>query len=130
MARKKGGAKLKSMRNKPKVPPLLKRPPPPPSIGPKPPPGHKAKDIIKRAGGLAYDAAEAFANPAAPGWNRLVGPESKWNTKNMTKRLLPGPLKKLVPTPRGKSPAPERKPQKAKAPKTWRDRMNGRKNLN
>ena len=129
MARKKGGAKLKAMAKRPKIPPLLKRPAPP-SIGPKPKPGGKAKGVIKRAGGLVYDAAEATANPVAPAWNRLVGPKSKWNTKNMTKRLLPGPLKKLVPTPRGKSPAPERKPQKAKAPKTWRDRMNGRKNRN
>jgi len=125
MARKKGGAKLKAMAKRPKIPPLLKRPAPP-SIGPKPKPGGKAKDAMKRLGGLVYDAAEATANPAAPIWNRLVGPDSGLNTKNLTRKVLPGPLKKIVP----KSKAPSRKPSKPKPPKTWRDRMNGRKTRN
>ena len=132
MARKKGGAKLKSMSRKPKVPPLLKRPPPPPSIGPKNKNGSKAKDFGKRAGGILYDFAETAANPVAPVWNRLVGPKSKWNTKNITRRVLPGPLKKIVPpTKSPKTKPPSKKPgsTRAAAPKTFRDRMNARRNL-
>ena len=127
-------------------------------IGPPERPGKKLRGAAKVAGGVIYDALETTANPAAPLWNRLVGPDSKLNTKNLTKKLLPGRLKDLVPTPRGKKKPPERKPQKSVTPprtskslvpvprgknrsperkpqksvplKTWRDRMNSRQNLN
>ena len=136
--RKKGGQKLEDLRRqkkhretgggapRSKVPKLLKRPPPPPSIGPKNKNGSKAKDFGKRAGGIIYDFAETMANPAAPLWNKLVG-DSKWNTKNLTRKVLPGPLKKIVP----QTKPPSKKPgsTRATAPKTWRDRMNGRRNL-
>jgi hypothetical protein len=99
-------------------------------IGPPERPGKKLRGAAKAAGGMLYDALETTANPAAPFWNRMVGPDSKLNTKNLTKRLLPGRLKDLVPTPRGKKKSPERKPQKSAPMKTWRDRMNSRRNLN
>jgi len=113
-ARKKGGAKLRERAKRSKIPPTLKRPKSKYGdglIGPPERPGKKLRGAAKTAGSMLYDALETTANPAAPFWNRLVGPDSKLNTKNLTRRVLPGPLKKIVPK-----------------PKTWRDRMNARKN--
>jgi len=75
MARKKRISELHRSRPRRELP-VAKPKPAKPKSG-----KQKLKGGLKRAGGFVYDAAETFANPAAPLWNRLVGPESKWNTK-------------------------------------------------
>ena len=111
---------LSKKKKSPEPPPLLKRPRKP----------GKAKEAAKRIGKglheMGYGLLEAFANPLAPGSNLAVGKDSPVHTRNLTRRFLPGGLKKLVPG--GKKPPPKPKygagkigpPEK---PKTFRDRM-------
>jgi hypothetical protein len=95
----------------------------------------KIKGGFKRAGRLIYSGLEAVANPFAQPWNEVVGPDSPVNTRRMTEKLLPEKWKKIIPKSKGATPQtkpPAKKPASTRpaAPKTWRDRMNARKNLN
>jgi hypothetical protein len=127
--RKKGGAMLVSKKKrsskKPStIPPLLERAPKP----------DKAKKAVKRVSKglyeMVYGGLEAFANPLAPGSNLAVGKDSPVHTRNLTRRFLPGALKKLVP---GGKPLPPKPKYGAgligppEKPKTFRDRMRFRR---
>ena len=124
-ARKKGGAKLRERAKRSKIPPLLKRPP-------KNGAGKNgAGRIAKGAYEMLYGGLEAMANPLAPASNLVAGKDSPINTRNLTRRVLPGPLKKLVPGGKQLPPKPKYGAGKIgppEKPKTWRDRMNARKN--
>jgi hypothetical protein len=128
------------------VPPLLKRasssPSVGPKLGPKLPPGYKKdrlKSGLKRVGKVVhkgvFDAGTTFVNPLSAITDPLVGKKSSINAKNLGGRVLNKfGLGALVPDaykPPGKRPSkPPEKPPKSAPLKTWRDRMNARKNLN
>jgi len=114
----------KKKKKSPEPPPLLKRPRKPST----------AKKTAKRIGkGLyetGYGVLESMANPFSIPSNTAVGKDSPIHTRNLTRRFLPGALKKLVP---GGKPSPKKPKYGAgligppEKPKTWRDRMNLRR---
>ena len=134
------------------VPPLLRRPPKTSSVAPKTgpkfigpinSPGNKLKSGLKRAGktihkGL-FDAGTTYVNPLSAITDPLVGKKSPINAKNLGGKVLNRfGLGALVPDaykPPSKRPSkrpskPPEKPTKSAPMKTWRDRMNSRRNLN
>jgi hypothetical protein len=153
--KKKGGARLEELRRqkkhretggtkggpKSKVPTLLKRQPTLPSVNPKDYPGYrkgKLKAGLKRVGKAihkgAFEFGTAAVNPVSTITDPLVGRKSPINAKNLGGRVLGRlGLGALVPDSYkhsgGKPPGgkPPEKPSKAKASKTWRDRMNARR---
>tara|TARA_R110002167_G_scaffold321286_1_gene527169 strand:+ start:254 stop:499 length:246 start_codon:yes stop_codon:yes gene_type:complete len=81
---------------------------------------------------LAFEAGTAFVNPLSTITDPIVGDGSPINANNMGGKVL-NKLGAgfLVPDKyKPKAKPPERKPQKSAPMKTWRDRMNSRRNLN
>jgi hypothetical protein len=146
MATRKPGMSRLKKKKKSSVPSLLQRPKPRKPIKPKygagkigPPekPGSKLGKFGKRLHRLAFETGTAFVNPPSVITDRLVGDDSPINANKLGGRVLNKVgLGILVPDkykPKAKSPRtrpPERKPQKAKSSKTWRNRMNVRRNIN
>ena len=142
MATRKSG--MSRLKKRSSVPPLLQRPKPRKprkptkpkygdgKIGPPERPGEKFNKLSKRLHRLAFEAGTAFVNPLSTITDPIVGDGSPINANNMGGKVL-NKLGAgfLVPDKyKPKAKPPERKPQKSAPMKTWRDRMNSRRNLN